>query len=82
VSLTGPDFWALDQGTVMPVGVGHTCFVCETRITQEPSWTWAGSTGQIWTHPECAADLMVRLGYDLLLWQKRTGRRFRSEGRK
>jgi len=79
VSLTGPDFWSPDKGSVMPVGIGQTCFLCSARITREPAWTWAGATGQIWTHCECAADLMLRLGGDLLRWQQRTGRRFRTD---
>src|SRR5262249_55216789 len=76
MSLTGPDFWSPDQGNIMPVGTGRTCFLCGVRIKSEPAWTWAGETGQIWLHPGCANDLMLRLGSDLLRLQKATGRRF------
>jgi len=60
----------------MPIGAGQICFFCEKKITREPAWTWAGGTGQIWSHPGCAGDLMVRIGYDLTRWQQQTGRRF------
>jgi hypothetical protein len=35
-----------------------------------------GGTGQVFLHFGCAADLMVRIGYDLPQWQQKTGRRF------
>jgi hypothetical protein len=82
VSLTGPDFWSPDKGIVMPTAVGQRCFVCGSRIARDPGWTWAGETGQVWTHCECAADLMLRVGADLLRWQQSTGRRFRNEASK
>jgi len=82
VSLTGPDFWKPEQGGVMPTAVGQPCFRCERRIARDPAWTWAGSVGQIFLHPGCAADLMARLGYDLTQWQQRTGRRFHELDRR
>lgn len=76
MSLTGPDFWMPEKSTVMPIGVGRACFFCEEVIKREPAWTWAGSSGQIWLHLGCAGDLAARLGYDIVRWQQRTGRRF------
>jgi hypothetical protein len=76
MSITGPDFWSPDQGGVMPTAVGQRCFRCGGRITKDPAWTWAGETGQIHLHPGCAADIALRIGFDLTRWQKQTGRRF------
>jgi hypothetical protein len=66
----------------MPTAVGRRCFFCGARIARDPAWTWSGSTGQIWAHAECAADLSMRIGADIVQWQKRTGRRFRAESGK
>ena len=76
MSLTGPDFWTPEQGSVMPTAVGHRCFRCGARITRDPAWTWAGETGQVFLHLGCAADFLARIGYDLTRWQQRTARRF------
>lgn len=76
MSLTGPDFWSPDQSSVMPVGAGQSCFLCEQRIRHEPAWTWSGASGQVWFHPGCAADFATRVFGDLLRWQQHTGRRF------
>ncbi len=76
MSLTGPDFWSPDKGTVMATAVGHTCFLCGSCIARDPAWTWAGATGQVWCHPGCAGDLMLRIGHDLVRWQKNSGRSF------
>ena len=81
MSLTGPDFWSPDKGTVVPVGVGRTCFLCEGRVKREPSWTWAGPSGQIWFHIGCAADFATRIFADLFRWQQRTKRRFHEMDR-
>jgi hypothetical protein len=76
MSLTGPEFWSPDKGAVMPVGAGQRCFFCEDLIKREPSWTWVGSSGQIWLHPGCVADFATRMFADLLHWQQRGKRRF------
>jgi hypothetical protein len=76
MSLTGPDFWAPEQGCVMPTGVGHPCFYCERRVEREPAVTWHGAIGQIWLHPGCAADLSARLLAEVVRWQQQSGRRF------
>lgn len=78
MALTGPDFWSPEKGGVFPTAVGHRCFQFGRRIARDPGWTWAGATGQIFAHMGCAADLMVRLGYDITVWQQRTGLRFRE----
>jgi hypothetical protein len=76
MSLTGPDYFQPKLGAVMITAVGEECFVCETPITRDPAWVWSGTSGEIWAHLGCAADLMVRIGYDLTLSQQKTGRRF------
>ena len=60
----------------MPTAVGNQCFRCEHRISRDPAWTWHGGNGQVFLHIGCAADLMVRIGFDLTLWQQKTARRF------
>ncbi len=82
VSLTGPDFWSVRAGSVMPVGAGQICFFCEGRIRREPAWTWNGATGQIWLHVGCAADFGLRLSADLLAWQQKAQRRFHELDRR
>lgn len=76
MSLTGPDFWSPNKGSVMPTAAGQICFRCGARIQRDPAWTWAGETGQVFLHLGCAADLSARIGYDLTVWQQRAGRRF------
>jgi len=76
MALTGPDYWRPERGSVMATGIGQACFLCERRIAREPAWTWSGATGQIFLHPGCAADFMLRIGSDLLTMQQRSGLRF------
>jgi hypothetical protein len=74
VSLTGADFWSPEHGSVM-LTAGPDCFYC-ARPTSDPAIVWSGAEADVFLHPACAADLMIRLNRDLWEWQRRTGQRF------
>jgi hypothetical protein len=76
VSLTGPDFISADS-PVLVTAAGQDCFHCGQPV-EDPSVLWSGATREVFLHPGCAADLLLRLGRDILEWQHRTGRRFGS----
>lgn len=81
MSLTGPDYFQPERGTVMTTAAGKTCFFCEKKIRRDPAWTWYGSTGSIFFHPGCAVDFAIRIFADLLRWQRRVGARFGEAGK-
>lgn len=60
----------------MITAVGEICLVCHEQIIVDPAWTWFGDAYQIWAHIGCAGDLNLRIGHDILLWQKKSGKRF------
>lgn len=74
MSLTGPDFISADS-PVLVTAAGQTCFHC-ARPVADPAVLWSGTTSDIFLHPGCATDLVLRLSRDVLEWQHRSGRRF------
>jgi len=43
---------------------GQICFYCY-GATEDPTIIWVGSTGEIFLHPACAAELIIRLIRDV-----------------
>ncbi len=74
MSLTGSDFWS-PGSTVLVTAKRETCFYCGELI-EDPAVTWHGATSEIWLHPGCVMDLLLRLSRDVWQLQCSTGRRF------
>lgn len=49
---------------VITTAHGQICFYCY-GATEDPAIIWAGSTGEIFLHPACAAELTIRLIRDV-----------------
>ncbi|MEW6049028.1 MAG: hypothetical protein AB1609_21585 [Bacillota bacterium] len=43
---------------------GQRCFYCG-KPTEDPAVEWHGYTAQIFLHPACAVDLLLRLARDV-----------------
>ncbi len=49
---------------VIITALGQTCFYCRGSTT-DPGITWMGATGEIFLHPSCAVELVIRLLRDV-----------------
>lgn len=51
------------QGIVF-TAIAQTCFLCGQALS-DPAVYWMGATGEIYLHPGCGTDLLVRLARDV-----------------
>jgi hypothetical protein len=60
--------WAPGAGAALLTARGEQCFYCGTMVL-DPAIQWSGVPGEIWLHPSCALDLVVRLTRDIHEYQ-------------
>jgi hypothetical protein len=67
--LSGPGAsWSPSRGEALITARGEACFYCGEPV-RDPAIEWSGTAGQIWLHPPCALDFVVRLTRDIHEYQ-------------
>ena len=72
--ITGPEPSGIAGSGHVITARGERCFFCG-EATEDPAVMWSGATGEIFLHPPCFPELMIRGSRDLLELEHRSGGR-------
>ncbi len=73
MSITGPRS-QIGKCGLLYTASGNQCFYCDQAL-EDPAIHWRGAT-EIYLHPSCCVDFVLRLFRDVHQWQCEGGKNF------